>query len=403
MTTANTADIVIAGAGIGGLATALALHGKGIDVTVLEAAPEIHPLGVGINIQPAAIAVLTALGLGEALAASGIRTREHRYLDHTGNTLWTEPRGVDAGYDFPQYSIHRGALQMMLFNAVRDRLGANRVRTSARLRDFEEVPGGVLLETVDDATEATSEFEGTALVGADGLHSVVRSRLHPGRSPLLVTGVRMWRGLSELDEGFLDGRTMILANDENGSRLVAYPISRRHAEMGRALLNWVCLVPNPASVSTGEAGSNRPARLEDVLPYYADWDFGWLKVPDVLSRCEQVLHYPMVDREPLDGWGSGRITLLGDAAHLMYPIGANGASQAILDAAALATELAEGGDVVTALQRYEAVRRPATTEIIHANRKMDRAERDMANRPGQEKSATLADVTTTYRAAVEQR
>ncbi|GAA4188267.1 FAD-dependent monooxygenase [Microbispora amethystogenes] len=401
MTTANTADIVIAGAGIGGLAAALALHAKGIDAVVLEAAPELAPLGVGINIQPAAIGILTELGLGETLAATGIRTREHRYLDHKGATLWTEPRGVDAGHEHPQYSIHRGELQMLLLAAVRDRLGPGAVRTGLRVICFHQTPSGVRVLAHDESGGAV-EIEAAALVGADGLRSAVRAQLHPDRVPLSPAGVDMWRGLSEMDD-FLDGRTMILANDEQATRLIAYPVSRRHAERGKALVNWVCLVAAPSKSLSGDAGWSRPVRIEEVLPHLADWDFDGLHLPEMLARSPRILRYPMVDRDPLPHWGEGRVTLLGDAAHLMYPIGANGASQAVIDAATLAAELAEGDDVATALLRYEAARRPATTAIILANRNMDGAERGIAGRPGHDKTAELATITHRYRVAVERR
>ncbi|WP_055483529.1 flavin-dependent oxidoreductase [Sphaerimonospora mesophila] len=401
MTTANTPDIVIAGAGIGGLTTALALHARGIDSIVLEVAAEIRPLGVGINIQPAAIAELTGLGLGEALAATGIPTREHRYLDHRGALLWAEPRGIAAGHRHPQYSIHRGELQTLLLAAVRDRLGPGAVRTGIRVHDFAHVSGGVRVHAADEVAGTEVAYDAEALIGADGLHSAVRSRLHPDQTPLRAAGVSMWRGLTELD-GFLDGRTMILANDEQATRLVAYPISARHAARGKALLNWVCLVATPGRERSADAGRNRPGRLDEVLPHFAHWDFGWLDVPRVLAGGGRILHYRMVDRDPLESWGNGRVTLLGDAAHPMYPIGANGASQAILDAAVLAAELAQGDDVTAALARYEEDRRPATTAITLANRRMDGAERAMVGRSDADKTSTLSAITESYQRTVEQ-
>jgi len=218
---------------------------------------------------------------------------------------------------------------------------------------------------------------------------------------LSLAGVHMWRGLTELD-GFLDGRTMILANDDRGARLVAYPCSAGHADRGKALLNWVCMVPTPAAGHPDAVGWDAPAALADVLPHFAHWNLGWLDVPAVLTRSGGILQYPMVDRDPLPHWGEGAVTLLGDAAHLMYPIGANGASQAILDAAALAAELARGGGATAAaLRRYEDARRPATTAIVLANRRMDRAERAMAAHPGHDKGRTLETVTGDYREAVE--
>lgn len=396
------ADIVIAGAGIGGLTAALALHARGITTTILEAAAELRPLGVGINIQPAAVAELTALGLGDAMAATAIATREHRYVDRNGVTLWAQPRGVAAGYSCPQYSMHRGELQTLLLNAVRERLGDHAVRTGVRLQDLEQTRDGVRVRAHDRARGTDVVFEAAALIGADGLHSAVRSCLHPEHGALNGAGVTMWRGLTELD-GFLDGRTMILANDERATRLIAYPISARHAAHGKALLNWVLLARTGAPGPVDSAGWDVSGQLADILPHVADWDLGWLDVHDVFERSAQILRYPMIDREPLSRWGQGGVTLLGDAAHLMYPIGANGASQAILDAVALAAELSHGCDVPAALERYENDRRPATTAITLANRQMDRAERATSTRPADDKATELATITADYRAVVERR
>jgi 5-methylphenazine-1-carboxylate 1-monooxygenase len=398
------AGIVIAGGGIGGLATALALHARGLPATVLEAAPEISPLGVGINIQPAAVAELLALGLGDAMAATAIPTREHRYLNSRGDTLWTESRGVAAGHAAPQYSIHRGELQMMLLDAVRARLGPDAVRTGIQVRGFAQSGDRVRVRTrAESGAETTVEadvlIEAGVLIGADGLHSAVRAQLHPDEPPVRTTIVRMWRGLTELPE-FLDGRTMIIASDEQANRIVAYPCSQRHAERGTVLLNWVCLAADQRW--QGEQAPIGPGRLEDVLPYFADWDFGWLDIRATLAMCPEILHYPMVDRDPLPSWGEHRTTLLGDAAHPMYPIGANGATQAILDGVALAAELAHDGDAPAALRRYEDVRRPATTAIVHANRTMDRSERALAERPGGgDVSGELQAITRDYRTTVE--
>ncbi|TCO52312.1 FAD-dependent monooxygenase [Actinocrispum wychmicini] len=389
-------DIVVAGGGIGGLTTALALHARGMRVTVLEAVGQIKPLGVGINVQPGAIAELTALGLGDALNATGIRTREHLYLDQAGATLWTEARGLDAGHEHPQYSIHRGELQLLLLDAVRERLGPDAVRTGARVRSFEQTDDGV--RVVSDV----GEFEAAALVGADGLHSAVRARLHPHQARLSAAGTHMWRGLTEMPQGFLDGRTMMLANDEQTTRLVAYPISARHAEQGTALVNWVCLVPAEVGPA-GDVDWERPGRIDDVLPYYGHWDLGVLDIRAMLAGSREILYYPMVDRDPLATWGKGRVTLLGDAAHLMYPIGANGASQAIVDAVTLAAELDKGDGVAAALARYEAVRRPVTTEVVLANRKMHNDQRHVAGRSAGDKAAVLRAITSAYRATVENR
>ncbi|MGW1071863.1 FAD-dependent monooxygenase [Streptomyces sp. NPDC002537] len=375
---------IIAGAGIGGLTAALSLHAAGLDAAVVESAHEIRPLGVGINLLPHAVRELTELGLGEDLAALGVVTAEIVYSDRHGRKLFTDPCGTAQGYRWPQYSVHRGELQMLLLAAVRERLGARAVRTGTRLTDFEGQGDGVRARLLDRATGAVGEAAADVLVGADGLHSAVRARLHPDGGPLLWSGVRMWRGTAEAAP-FLTGRSMVIVRDGD-TELVAYPI-------GRNRVNWVCMVrasgPGPLAE---EAGWNRAARAEDVLPYVEDWALGWLDVPRLVADSREILAYPMADRDPLPSWGGGRVTLLGDAAHPMYPVGANGASQAVVDARVLAYELARSdGDLTTGLARYEAARRDATSAVVLANRRMYATE----GRTAQE----LADIMRTYRRA----
>ncbi|WP_086826321.1 FAD-dependent monooxygenase [Streptomyces sp. NRRL B-24572] len=366
MTPARKPEVLIVGAGIGGLTAALALHARGVRATVWEAARQLRPLGVGIDIQPFAVAQLVALGLGDALARSGIPTRVNHHLDHTGTFLWTDPRGLAAGYAHPQYPIHRGRLQMMVLAAVRERLGPEAVRLDTRLHDFEQTRHTVRAYARDGrGSLAAREFE--ALIGADGLHSTVRSRLHPDEGPPNDSGVHMWRGVTELPT-FLDGRTMILAADDEDTRLIAHPVSARHARRGRALVNWVCLVSAPPPDGIREADWNKHGSREDVVPHHAHWDFGRLDVPGPIRGSHQVLQYPMVDRDPLGNGWHGRVTLLGDAAHPVYPLGGEGASHAVLDAVALGAELGRGDAVTSALNRYEAHRRPASTAAVITNR-----------------------------------
>jgi 5-methylphenazine-1-carboxylate 1-monooxygenase len=371
--------LLIAGAGIGGLTTALSLHAAGIDAVVVESAREILPLGVGINLLPHAVRELVELGLGDDLAAIGVATEENVYCDQFGRRIFTEPRGLAQGYRWPQYSVHRGELHLMLLSAVRERLGHDAIRTGTRLVAFQQT-GSVRATLLDRMTDRTEEIEVEALIGADGLHSAVRARLCPGDGPPLWSGVRMWRGMT-VAEPFLTGRSMVLAHD-GVAELVAYPI-------GPNLINWVCLVkvsePGPLP---DETGWNRVGRLGDLLPYYEHWALGWLDVPGLLAGAGEIVEYPMVDREPLTTWGSGRVTLLGDAAHPMYPVGANGASQAIVDARVLAYELANG-DIPGGLARYENARLDATAAVVRANRRM--------NQPGGRTPDDLADITATYR------
>ncbi|WPB95428.1 flavin-dependent oxidoreductase [Streptomyces malaysiensis] len=375
--------VLIAGAGIGGLTAALSLHAAGVEAAVVESAREIRPLGVGINLLPHAVRELIELGLGDELAATGVATAENVYCDRSGRRIFTEPRGVAQGYRWPQYSVHRGELQRLLLAAVRERLGADAVRTGARVVGFDGsgARDRVRVRVLDRATGAVEDTYARALIGADGLHSAVRAALHPRGGPLLWSGIRMWRGTTRA-EPFLTGRSMVIVRDGD-AELVAYPI-------GGGRINWVCQVrmsePGPL---TGEAAWNRAGRLADVLPYFADWRLGWLDVPGLLTGSGEILEYPMVDREPLPRWGSGRVTLLGDAAHPMYPVGANGASQAVVDARVLARELARAEGVPAALARYETERREATAAVVRANRAMNRA--------GARTPEELARLTDTYR------
>ncbi|MBG0821348.1 flavin-dependent oxidoreductase [Planomonospora sp. ID91781] len=359
--------VLIIGGGIGGLATALSLHAAGIGCTVAESVTEPRPLGVGINLQPHAVRELTELGLGEELAGLGISMNYFTFTDRYGGVILPLPRGTIAGYDWPQYAVHRGELQMTLLAAVRERLGPGAVRTGLSLEDFEQDGTGVTASLRDVRTGETLKETADVLVGADGVHSVVRARLHPDGGPLLWNGIRMWRGTAE-GESFLDGATQVVAGSNRSAKFVVYPIARRGG--GRVLINWV------AEVLTGEPGPvtaadwSRRGRLEDVLPHFEGWRFPYLDVPALISASERILEYPMVDRDPLPRWGRGRVTLLGDAAHPLYPIGANGGSQAVLDARVLARELAVAADPVAGLAAYEAERRPVTGELVLAHREL---------------------------------
>ncbi|POX38713.1 flavin-dependent oxidoreductase [Streptomyces sp. Ru73] len=375
--------VLIAGAGIGGLTAALSLHAAGIGATVVESAREIRPLGVGINLLPHAVRELTELGLGDDLAALGVATAENVYYDRHGRRIFTEPRGRAQGYRWPQYSVHRGELQLLLLAAVRARLGTDAVRTGTRLVDFAQGTDGVRARLLDRATGEERGYDATALIGADGLHSAVRARLHPEEGPLRWSGIRMWRGVTRA-EPFLTGCSMVIVAGGD-VELVAYPI-------GRGRINWVCQVreagPGPL---TGDAAWNSAGRPADVLPHVADWSLGCLDVPGLVAGSDVLLQYPMVDRDPLPTWGSGRVTLLGDAAHPMYPVGANGASQAVVDARVLAHELARADGVPDGLARYEAARRAATAAVVDANREMHRA--------GGRTPGDLARITAAYRHA----
>jgi 2-polyprenyl-6-methoxyphenol hydroxylase-like FAD-dependent oxidoreductase len=356
--------VVIVGAGIGGLTLALSLHRAGIEAMVCEAAGELKPLGVGINLLPHAVRELTELGLAGDLAAIAIPTEALIYANKHGQEIWREPRGRFAGYHWPQYSIHRGELQLLLARTVRQRLGADAIRLGLSAAGVED--GGRAVRLTDRATGDSLRLEADVVVACDGIHSALRAQAYPEEGPPIWNRRVLWRGVTE-SEPFLGGATMIMAGHQD-VKFVAYPIDPAAAARGRSLINWIAELRFPDTLAWRREDWNRPGVLADFLPAFETWDFGWLDVPATIRGASQVFEYPLVDRDPRERWTFGRMTLLGDAAHPMYPIGSNGASQAILDARTLAFELATRPGVDEALAAYEAARRPATSRIVLANR-----------------------------------
>lgn len=363
-------DCAIVGAGIGGLTTALSLHAAGIQgISVYESTSAMRELGVGINLLPHAVRELTELGLGDALAAHAIPTGQLIYHTKRGQRIWAEPRGRDAGYHWPQFSIHRGVLLRILYDTVCERLGAECVRTDHRLVSV--VPGAAGRVRASFATAEgcdPGEIRCELLIAADGVHSTVRAAMEPDEGPPKWNGVTMWRAVSEA-EPFLDGQTMILAGSF-ARRIVVYPISPSHRARGRALINWVAELRQSDARQMPPQEWQHRGRLEDVLEHFGEFCFDWLDFPALARAAPEIFQYPMVDRDPLPRWRSGRVTLLGDAAHPMYPVGSNGASQAILDARVLAMHLARESDLDHALDLYEEDRRPATARIVELNRQV---------------------------------
>ena len=349
--------ILIAGGGIGGLATALSLHAAGLPCAVYEASAKIRPLGVGINLLPHAVRELTELGLANRLAGTAIATRELRYVSAHGQEIWREDRGLAAGYRWPQYSVHRGLLQMLLLDAVLERGIA--VHTGRRVAGFTQDGGGVTTRFAEGP-----DARGTALVGADGIHSAIRRHFAPDEGPPAWQGAVLWRGTT-LAAPFLTGATMVQAG-HHSQKFVCYPI-RREPD-GRMLTNWIAEMRVDPAQGFHREDWNREADRGAFLPHFEGWNWGWLDVPGLIRGAERVLEYPMVDRDPLERWSEGRVTLMGDAAHPMYPIGSNGASQAVLDARQLALHLAGATRVEDGLAAYEAARRPPTTRLTLANR-----------------------------------
>jgi 2-polyprenyl-6-methoxyphenol hydroxylase-like FAD-dependent oxidoreductase len=361
--------VLIVGGGIGGMAAALALHQAGIDAEVFEQVREVRELGVGINTLPHAIRALAALGLLPELDRVGIRTRELIYANRFGQTVWSELRGTDAGYDAPQFSIHRGRLHGVLHRAVLARLGPARVLTGCRLLDHRAHQGGVVARFERRETGEIFEAAGDALIGADGIHSAVRRALYPAEGPPAWNGIMLWRGAAEWPV-WVDGRTMAIAGGQH-AKFVFYPIHADPARPATRLTNWAVM----ARIADGHAPPprredwNRPGTLDDVLPFLRDrFRLPYVDPVALIEASGTFWEYPCCDRDPLPRWSFGRVSLLGDAAHPMYPVGSNGASQAVLDAVALARHLSAAA-VPEALAAYDAERRPMTSEIVLANRR----------------------------------
>ncbi|MGW1281013.1 flavin-dependent oxidoreductase [Streptomyces tsukubensis] len=376
---------MIAGGGIAGLTAALALHRAGFTaVTVVEAARELRAVGAGLNIMPNAVRELAELGLIDELSARGLATRELRYYHRSGGLISTEPRGLAAGYHWPQLSIGRCALQSVLADAVRERLGPEALVPGVRVAAVEQQPHGrprVRIQHRDGVHRGSGSLEPDVLIGADGIRSAVRAGLNPGEGEPPWNGQLIWRGVSRVPAERA-GTFMFIAGDDR-QKAVVYPMAAPDPEDGTVPVNWALAIPaEVAAESAPWDGSGAAAEspgahrgdwdrrisVERVAHHYRGWEFGGVDVADVVSAAEAAYEYPMVDREPLERWSHGRTTLIGDAAHAMYPAGSNGATQSVVDARALAQALSVHRDPTDALAAYEAHRRPAMTEIQRANR-----------------------------------
>ncbi len=350
---------LVIGAGIAGLSTALSLHAEGLPVEVFESVDRVQALGVGINLQPHAVRELDALGLMGRLLEHGIAPHQLAYFTGRGQEIWREPRGLSAGYPWPQVSVHRGELQRILLDAFVDRIGHEHLHLGCRLVHVDELDGGAVA-VFDDGQRVAADV----VAAADGIHSALRSQMYPDEGAPQWSGALLWRGMAEVPT-LLDGRTLVWAGHP-AQKFVAYPI----ADLGerRQRINFIAELRRPRQDLAQREDWNRRGVLDDFLPEFRGWTFDWLDVPATIEAAEATYLFPMVDRDPVPSWLLGRAVLVGDAAHPMYPIGSNGASQAILDARVLAACLARCADVDTALATYEAVRRPATSRVVLANR-----------------------------------
>ena len=358
---------IVIGAGIGGLTTALSLHAAGIDVEVFETVRDIKPLGQGINLQPNGVREFTELGVAEGLAATAIETSTLAYYNKLGQLIWSEPRGLRAGYKWPQYSIHRGDLQAVLLSALRERIGEGNLHLGFHFHSFEQSETEVRAEFIDRENQnSLGIFTGDVLIGADGINSRVRRLLHPNEGAPVDSGRVQWRG-AVLAAPYLDGRTQVMIGHRE-QRAVIYPMSKKVAETGKSLINWLTVLGGQWKLDKLEVWDRRVSK-DRFFAAFADWDFGWINVASLIEATADIYEYPKVDRDPLPRWSFGRVTLLGDAAHPMRPIGSQAGTQAIVDARVLAKALAQSPlDPARALLDYERDRLPVTSEVTIRNR-----------------------------------
>ena len=364
--------VAIIGGGIGGLTTALTLHQLGISCTVYEAARELRPSGTGINLQPYCVRELFRLGLEDRLREAGIPARGLAYYTRRGQYVLTEKLGSEAGFDWPQFHMHRGAFHLMLADEVRRRLGREALRLGHRCVGIERRDGRVTARLHDRATaRSVDAVDADILIGADGVNSTVRAHFYPDEKPPHWNRVIMWRGVSE-GVKMLDGHTMVVTGTWR-QKFVAYQIrkpraQRRPGEDG-LMLNWLCELVAPEDMEFRPEDWDRAGSAEDFAPAFESWVFDWIDVPDMVSRTVGIWEYPQVDRDPLPRWTFGTVALLGDAAHPLTPVGSNGASLAVVDARVLGRELAANpADAQAALKAYEAERRPAMETVLSGNR-----------------------------------
>jgi 5-methylphenazine-1-carboxylate 1-monooxygenase len=355
--------VAVVGGGIGGLALALSLHRAGVACRVYEAVSQVREVGVGITLLPHAMRELALLGVQPQLEALGIENLESVFFNRWGQYIYREPRGRHAGYDVPEIGIHRGKLHRVLYEAVLERLGPACVHLDHRLVRIEQDAAGVTLHFADGAGNERRPVRAAVAIGCDGINSAVRRQFYPDEQ-VAFAGINTWRGVT-VHKPILTGKSYLRIGSIDTGKMVIYPVADNIDGEGNQLVNWVAEIRREGAPMNDW---NKPGRPEDVMPVFAAWRFDWLDVPALITGARQVFEYPMVDRDPVARWTFGRVTLLGDAAHPMYPRGSNGSAQAIIDARVLAQQLASGQDAPAALAAYENARLATTARIVETNR-----------------------------------
>ncbi len=357
-------NIAVVGGGIAGLGFALALKRKGLHCDVYESVPEIKELGVGITLLPHAMRELAALGVQRKLETIGIENLESVFFNRYGQFIYSEPRGRHAGYPLPELGIHRGKLHRILFEEALAQLGPQHIHTGHRCVGVEQDDSAATIRFIDPATGTERpSVRADIVVACDGIHSAVRKQFYPDEK-LAFAGINTWRGVTR-HKPILTGKSYMRVGTIATGKMVIYPIIDKVDDEGRQLINWMAEIQGE---STSMNDWNQSGNVRDFAGIYKDWRFPWLDVPALIANAEQILEYPMVDKDPVPQWTFGRITLMGDAAHPMYPRGSNGAAQALIDGRVLAEQLQANAEPLVALKTYETLRLEPTAKIVQTNR-----------------------------------
>ena len=358
--------VIIAGGGIGGLTLALTLHQIGVPFLVLEASHTMRPLGVGINIQPNAVRELFELGLtSEVLGTIGVPAKEWALVGLNGREVYSEKRGLDAGYKWPQFAAHRGELLMLLYRTLIERAGAESVMLDARVDKYIKRPSGEVDVSVKGSDGSRFQISGSLVIGADGIHSAVRAQMHPGQPPIHWGGAIMWRGTVRAKP--LRTESSFIGLGTHQHRMVIYPISKPAAD-GTVLTNWIAELTIDSNEGWLEDTWFKEVPIDSFVHHFEGFRYDWLDVPTMLNKSECGYMNPMIDRDPVATWVDGPVALMGDAAHAMYPTGSNGASQAIVDARVIGAAILEQGLTPDALKSYDDLLCKKVSELVLRNR-----------------------------------
>jgi 5-methylphenazine-1-carboxylate 1-monooxygenase len=358
--------IAIIGGGIAGLGLALSLRQRGLACDVYESVPEVKELGVGITLLPHGMKELAALGVQPQLEAAGIENLESVFFNRFGQRIYSEPRGRHAGYALPEVGIHRGKLHRILYDHTVKTIGAHRIHTAHRCVGVSQSNNIATIQFTDPKGNALPSVQADVVIACDGIHSAVRKQFYPNEK-LAFAGINTWRGVTR-QKPILTGKSYMRVGSIKTGKMVIYPIVDNVDGQGNQLINWMAEIDEGESNNRSMNDWNSGGKVEDFIHIFQDWQFDWLNVPELIRNADHILQYPMVDKDPVAQWTFGCVTLMGDAAHPMYPRGSNGSAQALIDARTLADELAKGGNCIDALHRYEAQRREVTANIVRTNR-----------------------------------